>query len=76
VISLLSDFAKHTQRLNDRQCLAAGRAIGVVEGQAKTLGFRLEARGARWRKKNVLRPLTSLIGVHNSIQWEANWLAA
>lgn len=71
---LVGYFAKHTKRLNYRERLASGRAIGsgVVEGQAKTLGLRLKARGARWRKKNV-RPMASLVCVRNSIQWEAYW---
>lgn len=71
---LLNYFAKHTQRLNYRERLASGRAIGsgIVEGQAKTLGLRLKARGARWLKKNV-RPMASLVCVRNSIQWEAYW---
>lgn len=52
-------FAKHTERLNYRERLASGRAIGsgAVEGQAKTLGLRLRAGGPgggrrtsdRWR---------------------------
>jgi hypothetical protein len=71
---LVSYFAKHTQRLNYRERLASGRAIGsgIVEGQAKTLGLRLKARGARWLKKNV-RPMASLVCVRNSIQWDAYW---
>lgn len=71
---LLAYFAKHTQRLNYRERLASGRAIGsgVVEGQAKTLGGRLKARGARWLKKNV-RAMASLVCVRNSIQWQAYW---
>ena len=71
---LLGYFAKHTKRLNYRERLASGRAIGsgVVEGQAKTLGLRLKARGARWLKKNV-RPLASLVCVRNSVQWDAYW---
>jgi hypothetical protein len=74
---LLGYFAKHTKRLNYRQLLASGRAIGsgVVEGQAKTLGLRLKARGARWRKKNV-RPMASLVCVRNSVQWDAYWTLA
>lgn len=71
---LLGYFAKHTARLNYRGHLASGRAIGsgAVEGQAKTLGLRLKARGARWLKKNV-RPMASLVCVRNSIQWQAYW---
>lgn len=74
---LLGYFAKHTKRLNYREQLANGRAIGsgVVEGQAKTLGLRLKARGARWRKGNV-RPMASLICVRHSVQWEAYWSLA
>jgi hypothetical protein len=73
---LLNYFSKHVGRLNYRERLASGRAIGsgAVEGQAKTLGLRLKARGARWRKKNV-RPMASLVCVRNSIQWESYWLA-
>ncbi len=74
---LVGYFAKHTTRLNYRERLASGRAIGsgVVEGQAKTLGLRLKARGARWRKANV-RPMASLICVRHSVQWEAYWSLA
>src|SRR5437870_3004825 len=45
---LLKYFSKHVGRLNYRDQLAQGRAIGsgVVEGQAKTLGLRLKSRGA------------------------------
>ncbi|MDY3555598.1 hypothetical protein R5W24_004742 [Gemmata sp. JC717] len=69
---LLGYFSKHMPRLNYRERLASGRAIGsgAVEGQAKTLGLRLKARGARWLKKNV-RPMTSLVCVRNSIQWDS-----
>lgn len=74
---LVTYFAKHVGRLNYRDRLAKGRAIGsgAVEGAAKTQGLRLKARGARWRKKNV-RPISSLVCVRNSIQWESYWLAA
>lgn len=70
-------FAKHTTRLNYREQLAQGRAIGsgVVEGQAKTLGLRLKSRGARWRKKNV-RAMASLVCVRHSPQWDAYWATA
>lgn len=71
---LVGYFSKHTNRLSYRERLASGRAIGsgAVEGQAKTLGLRLKARGARWLKKNV-RPMAGLVCVRNSIQWEAYW---
>ena len=74
---LLGYFAKHTDRLNYRERLASGRAIGsgAVEGEAKTLGLRLKSRGARWSKKNV-RPMASLICVRHSAQWDAYWSLA
>jgi hypothetical protein len=74
---LLGYFAPHMGRLNYRERLASGRAIGsgVVEGQAKTLGLRLKNRGARWSKKNV-RPMASLVCVRNSVQWNAYWSLA
>ncbi len=67
-------FSKHVGRLNYAERLAAGRAIGsgAVEGQAKTLGLRLKARGARWSKANV-RPMASLVCVRHSPQWDAYW---
>lgn len=74
---LLNYFAKHVDRLNYRDMLARGKAIGsgAVEGQAKTLGLRLKSRGARWNKANV-RPMASLVCVRNSTQWHAYWAAA
>ena len=74
---LVGYFAKHTARLNYRERLASGRAIGsgAVEGQAKTLGLRLKARGARWRMKNV-RSMASLVCVRHSVQWEPYWTQA
>lgn len=70
-------FAKHSTRLNYAERLAAGRAIGsgAVEGQAKTLGLRLKARGARWRKKNV-QPMATLICLRHSDQFDSYWTAA
>lgn len=71
---LLGYFAKHVNRLDYRERLASGRAIGsgVVEGQAKTLGLRLKARGARWDLANV-RPMATLVCVRHSPQWEPYW---
>jgi hypothetical protein len=71
---LLGYFAKHVNRLDYRERLACGRAIGsgAVEGQAKTLGLRLKARGARWKLANV-RPMASLVCVRHSSQWDAYW---
>lgn len=70
-------FAKHASRLGYASRLASGQPIGsgVVEGQAKTLGLRLKARGARWRKANVRR-MASLVCVRHSEQWENYWQTA
>ena len=74
---LVGYFAKHTSRLDYAERLRSGRAIGsgVVEGQAKTLGLRLKARGARWRLRNV-QSMTALVCVRTSDQWEAYWAQA
>lgn len=71
---LIGYFAKHVNRLDYRERLASGRAIGsgAVEGQAKTWGLRLKARGARWQLANV-RPMASLVCVRHSSQWDAYW---
>lgn len=71
---LLNYFVAHVQRLGYQQRLAEGQAIGsgAIEGWAKTLGLRLKARGARWRKGNVRR-LATLGCVRNSSQWPAYW---
>lgn len=74
---LVGYFAKHTHRLDYAERLSSGRAIGsgVVEGQAKTLGLRLKARGARWNRGNI-RPMTALVCIRNSDQWEVYWSLA
>jgi hypothetical protein len=74
---LVSYFVKHMTRLSYADRLRWGQAIGsgVVEGQAKTLGLRLKARGARWRKKNV-RSMMALVCVRNSDQWNVYWSQA
>jgi hypothetical protein len=71
---LVAYFVKHKGRLNYADRLATGRVIGsgAVEGQAKTLGLRLKARGARWRKGNV-RPMASLVCARHSDQWPTYW---
>jgi hypothetical protein len=71
---LIGYFAKHVNRLDYRERLASGRAIGsgAVEGQAKTLGLRLKARGAGWKLANV-RPRASLVCVRHSSQWDTYW---
>lgn len=73
---LLKYFVQHVQRVNYRQRLAAGQAIGsgAVEGWAKTLGLRLKARGARWQKANVRR-IATLGCVRHSSQWSPYWSA-
>jgi hypothetical protein len=74
---LVGYFVKHTHRLAYRERLAAGQAIGSgsVEGWAKTLGLRLKARGAQWRRKNV-PGMSALICVRNGSQWSAYWSRA
>jgi hypothetical protein len=74
---LVGYFAKHTTRLDYAERLRSGQAIGSgsVEGQAKTLGLRLKARGARWKIRNVLS-MTALVCVRTSDQWEAYWAQA
>jgi hypothetical protein len=74
---LVGSFVKHTTRLADAGRLQSGRAIGsgVVEGQAKTLGVRLQARGARWKWSNVCGR-TALVCVRSSDPWQAYWAQA
>ena len=74
---LVGYFAKHTHRLAYRERLAMGQAIGSgsVEGWAKTLGLRLKARGARWRRANVKR-MSALICIRSGSQWPAYWSRA
>ena len=74
---LTNYFAKHTQRLDYAACLKTGQVIGsgTVEGQAKTLGLRLKARGARWRQANV-RGMAALVCVRPTDQWHAYWRTA
>jgi len=74
---LIGYFVRHATRLNYAERLRAGRAIGSgqVEGKAKTLGLRLKARGARWRRRNVLA-MASLVCVRHSSQWASYWAMA
>lgn len=71
---LVNYFSGHMSRLDYASCLAEGRAIGsgVVEGWAKTLGLRLKARGARWRKRNAVG-MSALGCVRHSSQWSSYW---
>jgi hypothetical protein len=59
--------------LNHLRKLLFGSSASV-EGKAKTLGLRLKARGARWKRVNV-RPMASLVCVRPSQQWNAYWVA-
>ena len=70
-------FGAHLTRLDYRECLAAGKAIGsgVVEGAAKTLGLRLKARGARWKHKNA-RAMAALVCARNGQEWSSYWNSA
>jgi hypothetical protein len=67
-------FAKHVGRLDYRQGLAEGRAIGsgLVEGSIKTVGLRVKARGARWRLENVDK-MAGLCCLRHSTFWDAYW---
>jgi hypothetical protein len=67
-------FVAHLKRLDYRECLAAGQAIGsgVVEGAAKTLGLRLKARGARWKHKNATG-MAALVCARNGQEWSGYW---
>ncbi|MGL5095359.1 MAG: hypothetical protein ACRDD1_07210 [Planctomycetia bacterium] len=71
---LVEYFRKHAGRLEYAKRLAEGRAIGsgAVEGAAKTLGLRLKARGARWRKANV-DPMAALVCLRETPAWDAYW---
>jgi hypothetical protein len=77
VDGVIGYFSKHLKRLNYASGLAEGRAIGsgAVEGQAKTLGLRLKARGARWKRKNV-RAMAALVCVRHSDQFGNYWANA
>ena len=67
-------FVSQMRRLDYRDCLAAGKAIGsgVVEGAAKTLGLRLKARGARWKHKNA-QVMAALVCARNGQEWSSYW---
>ena len=67
-------FSQHISRLNYRERLWAGLVIGsgMVEGNVKTMGLRLKARGARWKVGNVTR-IAALIGLRHSGHWNDYW---
>jgi hypothetical protein len=58
---MAKERTKRKQRLN-----------GAAEGQAKTLGLQLKARGARWNRAYV-QPMASLVCVRHSKHWDAYW---
>lgn len=71
---LMHYFMQHIGRLNYKEQLSAGLVIGsgMVEGNVKTLGLRLKARGARWKVGNVTR-IAALIGLRHSNHWHVYW---
>jgi hypothetical protein len=71
---MMNYFAPHAGRLNYAQQLQEGRSIGsgAIEGLAKTLGWRLKKRGARWKRKHV-QPMTALIHLRHSPRWRKYW---
>lgn len=71
---VLQYFATHASRLDYGQRLQEGRSIGsgAIEGQAKTLGRRLTARGSRWCQRHI-KPMTTLIHLRHSPRWHHYW---
>jgi hypothetical protein len=74
---LIGYMTSHVGRLDYRSRLAEGRTIGsgLIEGQVKTLGLRLKARGARWLERNAER-MAALVGMSHSTLWESFWSLA
>lgn len=71
----LIGYAKnHIGRMDYRSRLAEGRTIGsgLIEGQVKTLGLRLKARGARWVERNAEK-MAALVGLSHSTLWDTYW---
>ena len=73
---LMGYFSKHVGRLNYCEELSSGLVIGsgMVEGNVKTIGLRLKARGARWKVVNVGR-MAALISLRQSSYWHEYWAA-
>lgn len=71
---LIGYMKNHIGRMSYRSRLAEGRAIGsgLIEGQVKTLGLRLKARGARWVERNA-EQMAALVGLSHSTLWETYW---
>ena len=70
-------FAKHAARLDYRQNLAEGLPIGSgqIEGNVKTIGLRVKARGARWRAGNV-GAIAHLCCLSHGSYWEDYWASS
>lgn len=71
---LIGYMKNHIGRMDYRSRLAEGRTIGsgLIEGQVKTLGLRLKARGARWVERNA-EQMAALVGLSHSTLWETYW---
>lgn len=71
---LIGYMKTHVGRMEYRSRLAEGRTIGsgLIEGQVKTLGLRLKARGARWVERNA-EQMAALVGLSHSTLWETYW---
>jgi hypothetical protein len=74
---LIGYAQNHMGRMGYRSRLAEGRSIGsgLIEGQVKTLGLRLKARGARWVERNA-ENMAALVGISHSTLWETFWTLA
>jgi hypothetical protein len=70
-------FAKHAVRLNYSQNMEDGLPIGsgMIEGNVKTIGLRVKARGARWLPVNV-GAMATLCCLSNSTCWHEFWTGA
>ena len=79
VLRVLENYLEfHSNRMNYRERLATGLAIGSgqVEGACKNLiGARLKQTGAKWKRENVNR-MTKLCAVLYGEQWNHYWKAA
>jgi hypothetical protein len=74
---LIGYMKNHVGRMCYRSRLAEGRSIGsgLIEGQVKTLGLRLKARGARWIERNA-ENMATLVGLSHSTLWDTYWTLA
>jgi hypothetical protein len=72
---LITYFSKHLGRLDYKKRLEQGQAMGsgMIEGNVKTIGLRMKARGARWRTENVDK-MAGLCCLRNSTSWNAYWI--